>query len=57
MRGKVENGLEMTVFHLAVCVIPNKSVTFAAGMAFPPAFCRTPLPQALPLVFHPQEWP
>lgn len=57
MRGKVENGLEMTVFHLVVCVIPNKSVTFAAGMVFPPAFCRTPLPQALPLVFHPQEWP
>ena len=34
MRGKVENGLEMTVFHLVVCVIPNKSVTFAIGMAF-----------------------
>ena len=29
----MEKGRGMTVFHLLVCAIPNKSVTFAAGMA------------------------
>ena len=31
---KVEKDCGKALFHLVVCVIPNKSVTFATGMAF-----------------------